>query len=387
MQRSHLRFFGGGFRFAIALAGCGVLAAGAAQAADAPATPVRKTSADKPAASPNKAALEAAGLKAVGSSLSLADEATLTKQLREAAVQKKALVEAEQESQEIEAGIEEIKRQITELKTKHVELSAALTGANDPVQHNQLVGALNAVAGQVDLLIEKQKSEGDRLKTARAKSSDLRETFIEQLMGMRVLADSISQQWTKLAADPALQKAVEAENAAAGTKLKLTPGAGFVATEKRLQALEHTMLTEAIPLALEQGGMWVDVVFNGTHRKKLVVDSGATAISLPYALAKEVGIEPKSQDQKITVGLADGSTAPATLTTIPSVRVGKFIVDDVECIVLDARAVNAPALLGMSFLGKFKFEVDKEKSVLRMVKFDSGETKPKAKTSGSRKKK
>ena len=201
-------------------------------------------------------------------------------------------------------------------------------------------------------------------------------------MSMRTLAHGVTQQWDKLAADPELQNAFESENTANGTKLKLAPGTGLAAMDKRLQALEQTVLTEAIPLSFEQGGLWVDVVINGKERRKLVVDSGASAISLPFALAKELGIEPKSQDQKIVVGLADGSEVPATLKTIPSVRVGKFIVNDVECYVLDASAVRAPALLGMSFLGKFKFEVDKEKSVLRMVKFDSGDAKPTGKGKG-----
>ncbi len=363
------------------------LGAPAAQAAEDGKPTSKKPGAEKPAVSESKAALEASGLKASGSSLSLADEAALGKQLRAAAAQKKTLVDSEKEAQRIEAEIESVKQQITELKTKHVELSAALTTVSNAVENNQVVGALNAVRGKIDLLLDEQKSIGERLKTARAKSNDLREEFISQVMSMRVLADSVSQQWAKIAADPELQKAVEAENAAAGTKLKLAPSAGLAASEKKLQALEQTVLSEAIPLTFEQGGMWVDVVFGGKDRKKLIVDSGASAISLPFALAKELGIEPKSQDQKIVVSLADGSQVPATLKTIPSVRVGKFTVEDVECFVLDESAVRAPALLGMSFLGKFKFEVDKEKSVLRMVKFDSGEAKAKPKGSAAGKKK
>jgi hypothetical protein len=39
------------------------------------------------------------------------------------------------------------------------------------------------------------------------------------------------------------------------------------------------------------------------------------------------------------------------------------------------RAVNAPALLGMSFLDQFKFEIDSEKMELKMLKVDSGEKK------------
>lgn len=67
---------------------------------------------------------------------------------------------------------------------------------------------------------------------------------------------------------------------------------------------------------------------------------------------------------------ADGSEVPGYLKKIDSVRVGKFTVENVECVVLHALAVWAPALLGMSFLGHFKFELDSSRSELKMVKVD-----------------
>lgn len=206
---------------------------------------------------------------------------------------------------------------------------------------------------------------------------------------MRSTADGIVQQWDKLATDTALRQAVSSANKVAGTKLKLSPSPAFVTAEKKLQSLEHTVLSESIPLAHEDGGLWVTVVIDGKHTRKMVVDSGATTVSLPFSMAKELGLEPTSQDQRVIVGLADGSQVPATKINIRTVRVGKFSVDDVDCIVLDREAVNAPALLGMSFLGNFKFEVDKQKSELRMTKVDAGDvgTKPKTASDAAAKKK
>jgi aspartyl protease family protein len=102
-------------------------------------------------------------------------------------------------------------------------------------------------------------------------------------------------------------------------------------------------------------------------------------------MAKEFGMEPTSQDEKVTVSLADGSEIPATRKKIDSLRVGKFIVENVDCVVLDASAPKATPLLGMSFLGKFKFELDKQKSELRMVKVDSGEDDAKPKSTNKTK--
>ena len=104
-------------------------------------------------------------------------------------------------------------------------------------------------------------------------------------------------------------------------------------------------------------------------------------MSLPYAMAKEMGIEPKSSDPKVTGILADGSEVEATRIKLASVRVGKFTVEDVDCDVFERQAVNAAPLLGMSFLGNFKIEIDKQKSELRMVKVDSGDTPPRRRKS------
>ena len=53
---------------------------------------------------------------------------------------------------------------------------------------------------------------------------------------------------------------------------------------------------------------------------------------------------------------------------LPTVRVGKFTVDNVECAVLGEDATAAEPLLGMSFLEHFKFEVDAAAKKLTMVK-------------------
>lgn len=113
--------------------------------------------------------------------------------------------------------------------------------------------------------------------------------------------------------------------------------------------------------------------------ERMVVDSGASAISVPSALARKLGVEPASSDPDIMVGMADGRRIPAKLVRLDSVRVGRFTAEDVECIVLGPEATDAPPLLGMSFLGQYKFELDAGAAPLKMVKVDSGEPAPTAK--------
>ena len=112
-----------------------------------------------------------------------------------------------------------------------------------------------------------------------------------------------------------------------------------------------------------------------------MVDSGATLISLPHKVAVEFDLEPGPSAPTLTLQLANGAEIPAKLVTISEVRVGKFTVKDVECAVLGPEATDAEPLLGMSFLGVFKFEINAQAGTLNMVKLETSTSR-----SSSRKK-
>lgn len=318
-----------------------------------------------------KASLESAGFKVNTFGVSLPDEADFAKEMKELLNLRKTLLTAEKELWAAEGELERIKLTVTGLKAKSVEMNAALAGGGlDISTHNKLVGALNAMSGQVDLLIEQQSRSTEKIKAARGNANEARETYVEKVLATRALADRISHQWEKAAADPKQQLAIEKVNEVLNKKLALRPSTSFSTAERQLQGIEEKVLSETIKLNNENGTLWVSVMINGKHTQQMVLDSGANTISLPFAMAKEMGVEPTSSDTEIVVSLADGSEVPGYLKKLASVRVGKFTVENVDCVVLDQRAIRAPALLGMSFLGQFKFELDSNRAELKMVKVD-----------------
>lgn len=350
----------------------GIVAIGVAVLANAQET-------TKPTPAQAKASLEAAGFKVTPQAgVTFPDEADFAKAMKDLGVLRKNLFTAEKELAATENQLEQIKQTVTALKAKSVQMNAALAGGGLTISnHNQLVGALNATSGQIDLLIEQQGKTNDLIKAARGKANEAREAFVEQVLKLRTDADRITQQWEKAAADPQQQAAMEVVNEVLKKQYALRPTVAFGTAERQLQSLEEKVLSETIKLTDDGGTKVVSVVINGKHTKEMVVDSGASAVSLPFAMAKEMGLEPTSTDPEIVVSLADGSEVPGYLKKIESVRVGKFSVENVECIVLHPSAVRAPALLGMSFLGHFKFELDANKSELKMVKVDTDATKGK----------
>jgi aspartyl protease family protein len=327
-----------------------------------------------------RATLEDAGLKVTTGGLSLPEEVELGKSVRELAKQKKAMMGADREVYAAQRELNSLREQLHELDLQHTNLSAELTTVTDTVSNNRIVGALNATRGQMRQLLEQSNQSTDRLKEARKKASEIRESYVQDVLSMRAKADEVTQQWARLAEDAAITAALERVNSALGAKFALKPSSSFTANMKQLKTMEDAVSSEAIKLENEGNSLWVTVMVNGKHTKRMIVDSGASTISLPDRMVRDMGIENLSSGMPIRVSLADGRVVPATLIKLGSVRVGKFTVEDVECCVLGPEAPDAPPLLGMSFLGQFKFEVDAQQAELKLVRVDSGEPAPKEKS-------
>lgn len=347
--------------------------------ADGPKTANKAAKADAIPADA-KAALEAAGLKVTTAGVSLPDEVELGKSIRESAKQKKAMMAADREVYAAQRDLGEVRDQINALKVQVTNLSADLSNATDVVTNNRIVGALNATRGQIDQLVQKSSESTDRLKEARKAAAEIRDTYVQDVLSMRVKMDEVTQKWANLAADRAATEALEKVNQALGTKFALKPSSTFAANSKQLKTMEEAVTLEAIKLENETNSLWVNVTINDKHKKRMIVDSGASTLSVSDKMARDMGIKAGEGGTPVVVSLADGREVPATLIRLESVRVGKFTVQNVDCCVLGPTAPDAPPLLGMSFLGQFKFEVDAQQAELKLVKVDSGEPAPKDKS-------
>ena len=320
--------------------------------------------------------LQAKGVRVLNSGLALADETTLSKSLRLSDQLRHKLQTASRSLSKLEKDSYVLKEQVNRLRRANVQMSAQLAtvnaGGGGVRLNNKLVGALKANEGQMELLKDRREEVETQIKQSRASLNQEVEKFSGQLLAIRKQADSIRDRYDELAADTAVKEAVALLNQDAKQTLEVTPSRGFKAMQRRLKAMEDMVLTENIPLEVTPGGtMYVSVVINGEHQQQMVLDSGASVISLPGSIAAKCGIEVDSSAPRIQLTLADNSVISGRLVTIAQVRVGKFIVENVECAVLGPEAINAPPLLGMSFLGNFKFEVDANDQSLRMIEVAS----------------
>jgi clan AA aspartic protease (TIGR02281 family) len=317
-----------------------------------------------------RGALEKAGIRVSSTGLALAKEAELTKELGKSAALKRTVLQTDKDLRAAELQFESMQRSMTQLRQQHVQFSAQLAGINpnDVTLNNKLVGALKAIEGQLDLVKDQRTALEAQVKNCRAKANEARESYIDLAIAARSVADEIEAEYRSKAADSEVKTALERYNKASGKQLTLTPTAALAANVRRLKQLEDTVLSDSIALRDEGKTMRVSVVVNGKYPQEMVLDSGASLISLPPAVAAKLGLKPTEKDPRIILQLADGSEIDGRLMKLASVRVGKFSVENVECAVLGEGAVAAEPLLGMSFLEHFKFEIDSAGRKLTMVK-------------------
>jgi aspartyl protease family protein len=109
------------------------------------------------------------------------------------------------------------------------------------------------------------------------------------------------------------------------------------------------------------GHFWADAVVDG-HPIHFLIDTGATAVALTAADARNLGIDPDGLAYTYTVMTANGPGRAAHVK-LGVVSVGNAQVSDVDAFVIDKGLQTS--LLGMTYLGRLsKFEASHDAMVL-----------------------
>ena len=140
-----------------------------------------------------------------------------------------------------------------------------------------------------------------------------------------------------------------------------TPSAA-VATVAPAPALPPAGGGDASIAKSADGHFWADAEVDG-HPVRFLIDTGATAVALTAADARNLGIDPDSLNYSYQVMTAAGP-ARAAAVRLDMVSVGRAQVVGVDAFVIDKGLQTS--LLGMSFLGRLStFEATPDALVLR----------------------
>jgi clan AA aspartic protease (TIGR02281 family) len=126
-----------------------------------------------------------------------------------------------------------------------------------------------------------------------------------------------------------------------------------------------------IPLTAKDNSYYVDVVLNGGVTASLLLDTGASKVVLSKEVAGKLGFNFDNVNAKQTSSTANGDATFAAVA-LQSLQVGNAKSFLVEAMFND-NYEDDDGLLGMSFLGDFRFEMDRSKNILILKPLAEGE--------------
>jgi len=125
--------------------------------------------------------------------------------------------------------------------------------------------------------------------------------------------------------------------------------------------------SEALTIRFNPGEEHIPVYadINGRYRLRFIVDTGAQMCTIPSSAMEALGIK---IDDRTAVNLVRGvgGTGLAYEVTLESVSLNGWSVKDVKAVIIDLSFYPGCGLLGLNFLDQFRYEIDRQKGILRL---------------------
>ena len=142
-------------------------------------------------------------------------------------------------------------------------------------------------------------------------------------------------------------------------ELKNIKGETVQSSDVAKESPKKKRITHIIKTKTAPGGHYVvEVLINDSITANLIVDTGATMVVLSDRIGRRLGINAHSDLPKIGMSTAGGNIS-APLFILDSVKIGDAEVLNVET-TTNPYMGDMDGLLGMSFLGEFKVEMDRQ---------------------------
>lgn len=259
-----------------------------------------------------------------------------------------------------------IKGYIANADFQRRNLLQKLATVTDPTQNNHLIAQIKIIESQMK---EAEGAKEENEKKLSGLGEKTREDYVTQVLDLSGKAEAVTKQYADLAADP------EVKTALAAAKGKLGPSEAFAGAARRLKMMRGTFSSDTISVKDEGNVRKVEVTINGKLTRSMILDSGASIVSIPADLAKDLALVPDADSPILHIQMADGKVVEARQMTLKSMRVGPFTVEDVDCAVLPATLISAEPLLGNTFLNHFIYKLDPTANELHMVRIGGTEDK------------
>lgn len=312
--------------------------------------------------------LQSAGLTKSATAYVLSDEAALMPEIK---ALRETKLEADKEARmrrSVDLQIAAKQKVMKDSEKEWKDLEARLGTVQKATIHNNMVVRMNR-------LVADHKRANEAVKELEERLSKLSTTatvkFVDKLMVLSPKADALAARYAALGADNGVKAAIAKANIAANPKVPLGPSPELAAAIEELKKWRSEVESEAIPLREDSGIFFVDVIVNNQNLR-MGVDTGASSITLPAEVAGKLDIVLTDRDPTVNLRLANGAIIQGKEITLAKVRVGRFTVENVRCVVLEPGLPDPPLLLGGSFLNHFIVKIDPSKSELHLTELKPG---------------
>ncbi|MCM2374863.1 retropepsin-like aspartic protease family protein [Aporhodopirellula aestuarii] len=323
------------------------------------------------------AVLKDAGLRRSGKGLQSTEAADLSRQLsgitrerRELRLEQKALTETLAKQNAIEAEISKLNLQDGELN-----LQLARVAGLDITSNNRIVALINAIRSQTVELRKQLNAQQDVVRAARSKLNQSEEKYAEAIFQARKRVNELSQTITSRLKAPQVQIAIDVVHANFEVPKEIDATSILRTLDNRLREFEKEVFQETIPLDVGANGSLFTMVSVNQQAIRMVIDSGATLITLPADVAQKLQVTIPDDAPVVPLVLANGGKINGRRVLLETVRVGQFEAKNVAAVVLEPIAANAEPLLGLSFLDRYKFELDSSAKTLGLLRIEESDAK------------
>jgi clan AA aspartic protease (TIGR02281 family) len=272
----------------------------------------------------------------------------------------------------LENKLKMVKSVLSQMDLQRRKLYEEYTALTDVGAKNQRVAQANVLESKIE---EGKKFKDDLEKQINAISQDNKTQYVETVIDLGIKADQATDTYKQLAANDDLKAAIAKGNEKATLKMRLGPSGDFLTNSAGLKRWRAEVSSLVIPVKMENNVATVEVTINGKVTRSMVVDTGASTVTVTADLAKQLGLVPGDADPPIQLTLADGKIVEGRLMKLKTVRVGQYTVEEVECAVLPETLVAAEPLLGGSFLGNFIVRLDPKAGELHLSVLKNSQNK------------
>jgi len=305
----------------------------------------------------------------------LEGEKDLSTLLRNGTLLEKAVKDAGKDQKAVEKKKSEIEFAIQKGTEARIILTRQLQTPgleNNVTQYNRVVAAIQEAEARMQLMTNALVQMENEITQVNAKASKARADYMKHVITLREAVNATGAKYAALTTNTEVQEAIKSLSKTDGKEYKLGPSRSHELNIRKVTDMESHVYTESIALRKEGEIFWAQVTINGKDLREMMVGTSAESCQLPSVMAKDLGIVPTAQDPDVKLILADGREASGKLVKLASLKVGRFSVENVDCIVLGAELIEGRPVLGQSFLRHFEMRLDPSGSKLNLAEVVTG---------------